>query len=106
MRRCSFCGDQNVVLISGYSYCPKCLGPKERREIDAWASQVCIMNGNLKRLLVEMFRTNDYRFSAFENLYDRWPRGGWSEKSGFQIDQKTYLQSCLRSFIKQRGSKA
>jgi hypothetical protein len=91
------------VLISGYSYCRRCSAKRDRGEIERWAIEVVRSgNGNLANLLKELFGTSDYTFSAFRNLYDRWPRGRWDEKRGFQIEQKSYFQNCLKDFLSKR----
>ncbi len=104
---CHFHPDRQAVYSGGYSRCIECAGQLDRDIIDAW-----IMNLDLglsleivRKILTVLFGTSDYRFSAFNRLYDRFDRGKWlSVQEGYQIPQMEYIQNAFLKFIKGEGA--
>jgi len=105
---CSFCGDENVVLVSGYNYCVQCSRKLDRKTINLMLSKVfpSLTMERIKDLCTEMFGTEDYCFSKFSNLYAMLDRGEWIERDHrFKIPQSEYLVIVFHKHIKDKHPK-
>jgi len=104
-RKCSFCGDENVILIAGYDYCIPCSRKLDRASIHTVLSRVyrSLTMDNIKELCTEMFGSKDYCFSMFPKLYVILDRGGWIESERrFKIPINEYLITVFREYIGQK----
>ncbi len=107
-RKCSFCDNENVVLISGYNYCISCSRRLDRSAIHTVISKFYspLTMDNIKELCTEMFGTKDYCFSMFPKLYTILDRGQWIfSKHRYKITTTEYLIKVFKEFVKQNHPK-
>ena len=101
-RECSFCGDKNVVLISGYNYCIPCSRKLDRTSIHNVLSKFfsSLTMEVIKELCTEMFGSGDYCFSMFPKLYPTLSPGKWIEaERRHEIGINDYLIKVFLKFL-------
>ncbi len=93
-----------AILIAGYNHCEICSREMERETLVKWCQHVKpeFTRKHVLEILTNMFRTPDFGFSTFPELYQMFPRAMKKPKKndfGFVLSQAVYLQNAFLKFI-------
>jgi len=100
---CSYCGGEEVVLISGKDYCQRCLYHYDTPQIVKMIGHYMATPLIVVEFLKWAFGTVHPTFSMFPLAYGKVKREEWlEEERRFETSQETWINALFTKFISGR----